>query len=63
MKDGKLLKELEAERKRNFKSNLEFVRFSVAWLKSKSNKEWSEEQKRLIESAYPKKKGRKKIKV
>lgn len=48
----KLLKELNEAKRRNFEDNLKFVRFYSAWIKSKTNKEWSKSQKILIETFY-----------
>jgi hypothetical protein len=48
----KLLRELEEAKKQNFEDNLKFVHFYAAWIKSKSNEEWSREQKRLIDIFY-----------
>ena len=49
---AKFLRELKEAKKRNFEDNLKFIRFYAAWVKSKTNKEWSEEQKRLINMFY-----------
>ncbi len=54
----KLLKELREARERNRISNLQFVDLHVAWLKRTSNKEWSKQQKRLIDSIYKSKCGK-----
>ncbi len=48
----KLLKELALEKKRNFEDNLSFVRLHAAWLRRISNKEWSKQQKRIIDEVY-----------
>ena len=48
----RFLKELADAKKRNFEENLKFVHFYSAWMKSKSNEEWSREQKKLIEMFY-----------
>ena len=40
------LKKLKAD---NFKSRLEFVEKYVEWIKKKSNKEWSSEQKNTVD--------------
>jgi hypothetical protein len=47
-----LLKQLEEERRRNFRDNLEFVIFRAEWLKRTSNKEWSKRQKEMADSIY-----------
>jgi hypothetical protein len=51
-KRGRFLRELKEAKKRNFEDNLKFVHFYAAWVKSKTNKEWSKEQKRLINMFY-----------
>jgi hypothetical protein len=43
------LKELEKQKKDNFQQRLEFIDKYVDWLKKKSNKEWSKQQKKLID--------------
>lgn len=48
----KLLKELKEERKRNRASNFRFVDLYVAWLKRTSNRDWSRQQKEIINSTY-----------
>lgn len=52
MKRREFLKELEESKKQNFEDNLRFVTLYVKWLKSKSNAEWSREQKRFIDEVY-----------
>jgi hypothetical protein len=42
------LKELEKERKRNFKERLKMIDLYAEWVKKKSNKEWSSEQARML---------------
>ena len=42
------LEELKRQKERNFRQRLEFIEFYANWVKSKSNEEWSEQQKRLI---------------
>jgi len=50
MKTPKIdLKELEKQKKENFKHRLEFNKKYVEWLKKTSNKEWSKQQKKLID--------------
>lgn len=51
-RDDKLLKELAEEKKRNFKSNLEFVVLHAEWLKRTSNRSWSRQQKQIIDGVY-----------
>lgn len=48
----KLARELKADKRRNFLDNLKFVNLHVAWLKRKSNKEWSRRQKLIIDEVY-----------
>jgi hypothetical protein len=43
------LKELEKQKKDNFQQRLEFIDKYVDWLKKKSNKECSKQQKKLID--------------
>jgi len=43
------LKELEKQKKENFRQRLEFNKKYVEWLKKTSNKEWSKQQKELID--------------
>jgi hypothetical protein len=43
------LEELEMQKKENFKQRLEFNKKYIKWLKKASNKEWSEQQKELID--------------
>ncbi len=43
------LKELEKQKKQNFQQRLEFIDKYVDWLKKKQNKEWSKQQKKLID--------------
>lgn len=42
------LKELEKQKKKNFKERLEFIDKYTEWLKKKNNKEWSNQQKKII---------------
>jgi hypothetical protein len=46
------LKELRKEKRRNHRSNLEFIKFYADYIKKKSNKEWSSEQKRFVDMIY-----------
>jgi hypothetical protein len=46
------LKDLRRSKRRNHKSNLAFIRFYADYMKKKSNKEWSSEQKRFLEMLY-----------
>jgi hypothetical protein len=50
MKTPKIdLKELEELKKENFRQRLEFIEKYVEWLKKTPNKEWSKQQKELID--------------
>ena len=42
------LKEIEKEKKRNFKQRLEFIDSYVDWLKKTPNKVWSKQQAKYI---------------
>lgn len=42
------LEELEKAKEKNFQERLEFIDSYVEWLKKTSNKEWSQQQKKLI---------------
>jgi hypothetical protein len=44
------LKKIESELEVNFKERLDFVKFWAEYIKSHSDKEWSLEQKELIDS-------------
>ena len=44
------LDELKKFKEQNFKQRLEFIDSYVKWLKKKSDKQWSKEQKVLIDS-------------
>jgi len=44
------LKELEREKQKNAKERLEFIDFWVNYIKTHSDKEWSSQQKVLIDS-------------
>jgi hypothetical protein len=43
------LKELEADKRRNFEERLRFIDLYVEWLKKTPNAEWSKQQKELID--------------
>ena len=43
------LKELEAQKKRNFEERLEFIDLYVEWLKKTPNEIWSGQQKKLMD--------------
>lgn len=43
------LKELEKFKEDNFRERLEFIDMYVKWLKKTPNKEWSKQQKELID--------------
>jgi len=43
------LKELEKLKEENFRQRLEFIDKYVEWLKKTPNKEWSKQQKKLID--------------
>lgn len=61
VKDRKaFLKELEESKKQNFASNMKFIEFYAEWVRRKSNKEWSREQKRLIDGIY---RGNRRLKI
>jgi hypothetical protein len=42
------LEELRKFKERNFKERLDFIEKYADWVKKKSNKEWSSEQKKLV---------------
>jgi len=51
MKNKKFnLKEIEKERKKNFKERLKFIEYWVNYIKTHSDKEWSSQQNELINS-------------
>lgn len=56
----KFLKELNLSKKQNFENNMKFVRLYAEWLKRTSNKEWSRQQKRIIDEVY---KGNRRLKI
>lgn len=43
------LEELEKQKKKNFQQRLEFIDQYVKWLKKTPNKEWSKQQKKIID--------------
>ena len=43
------LEELKKQKEENFKQRLEFIDKYVEWLKKTSNKEWSSQQKKIID--------------
>lgn len=51
----RILKELEADKKRNFRQNIEFAEFYAEWIKKTPNKEWSKQHSKFINSMYKKK--------
>jgi hypothetical protein len=51
MKTPKIdLEELKKQKKENFKERLEFIEKYSEWVKKKTDKEWSRQQKDLIDS-------------
>ena len=48
------LKDLREEKKRNLKSNLQFIDFYVEYMKKQGNKAWSKSQGKLINAIYSK---------
>lgn len=48
------LKDLRMEKKRNLKSNLQFIDFYVEYMKKQGNKTWSKSQGKLINAIYSK---------
>ncbi|MFO7991099.1 MAG: hypothetical protein R6U61_02255 [Thermoplasmata archaeon] len=43
------IEELKEEKKRNLEERLEFIDLYVEWLKKTPNKEWSRQQKEMME--------------
>lgn len=43
------LEELKKFKEENFRQRLEFIEKYAEWVKKKSNKEWSSQQKEIIE--------------
>ena len=43
------LKELEKQKEQNFRERLEFIDKYAEWLKKTPNKEWSRQQKEIID--------------
>ena len=53
IKDKKdFLRRLALSKKRNNENNLRFVRLHALWLRRTSNKEWSRQQKMIIDEVY-----------
>lgn len=48
----KFLRELAQSKKQNFEDNLKFVKLHAEWLKRKSNRDWSRQQKTIIDEVY-----------
>ena len=46
------LKELKKLKEENFKQRLEFIEKYAEWVKKKNNKEWSMQQKQIIEKQH-----------
>lgn len=44
------LEEMKKFKEENFKERLEFIDMYVEWLKKKTNKEWSKQQKDIIDT-------------
>ena len=44
------LKELEEQKKQNFKERLEFIKRYAEWIKKTKNSEWSKQQAEIINS-------------
>jgi len=44
------LKELDEDKKKNFKERLEFIGKYAEWVKKTSNIKWSKAQKRIIDA-------------
>jgi len=44
------LEELKKQKEENFKQRLEFIDKYVEWLKKTPNKEWSSQQKKIIDN-------------
>ena len=44
------LEKLEKERKSNFKERMKFIKYWVDYIKSHSDKEWSSQQREIIDS-------------
>ena len=49
-----LIKELNDQKKRNFKQNIDFMRIYTEWLIKTPNKKWSKEQAEFIDGQYKK---------
>lgn len=50
------LKDLEADKKRNFEERLAFIDLYVEWLKKTPNKDWSRQHKDFIDAVVTMKK-------
>lgn len=48
----KFFKELAISKKRNYESNMAFVKLYAKWIKRTSNKDWSNRRKLLIDEVY-----------
>ncbi|MCL4380667.1 hypothetical protein M1141_00110 [Candidatus Marsarchaeota archaeon] len=48
----KFFKDLALSKKRNYESNMAFIRLYAEWIKRASNKEWSKRRKLLIDEVY-----------
>jgi len=44
------LKELEKQKKENFKDRMEFIKKYAEWIKKTGNSEWSEQQAEIIDN-------------
>mgnify|MGYP001611638487 CR=1 FL=1 len=55
IKDIKIdLNELEKEKKKNFEERLKFIDWWVDYMKRHSDKDWSEDQNKVIDSQFKK---------
>ena len=45
------LEELNRQKEQNFQERLKFIDLYVEWLKKMPNKEWSRQQKQVVDSA------------
>lgn len=43
------IEELKKQKEENFRSRLNFIRDYANWMKKKTNKEWSSQQKKVID--------------
>jgi len=46
------LEELDKQKKENFRRRLDFIDEYVKWLKKTPNKQWSQQQKKIIDSVH-----------